>query len=118
MSSSKSFYFTRRDFLKASGAAAAALAAAPLLGACAGGGAASGPLKIGVLLPYSDIYAVLGESITEAMRMYFDEVNNEAGGRKIEIITEDEGTQPDAALQKARKLVEQDEVAFVAGVVS
>src|SRR6185503_15113360 len=52
------------------------------------------------------------------LKMYFDEVNNEAGGRKIEIITEDEGTQPDAALQKARKLIEQDEVAFVAGVVS
>lgn len=110
---------TRRQFLKAAGVAATAYAAAPLLSACgAGGGAASGPLKIGVLLPYSDIYAVLGESITEAMKMYFDEVNNQAGGRKIEIITEDEGTQPDAALQKARKLVEQDEVAFVAGVVS
>lgn len=117
MSSTRSFCFTRREFLKAAGAAAATLAAGPLLGAC-GGGAASGPLKIGVLLPYSDIYAVLGESITEAIRMYFDEANNEAGGRKIEIIAEDEGTQPDAALQKARKLVEQDEVAFVAGVVS
>jgi len=113
-----SLQFTRRQFLKAAGVAATAYAAAPLLSACSGGGAASGPLKIGVLLPYSDIYAVLGESITEAMKMYFDEVNNEAGGRKIEIITEDEGTQPDAALQKARKLVEQDEVAFVAGVVS
>jgi branched-chain amino acid transport system substrate-binding protein len=110
---------TRRQFLKAAGAAATAYAAAPLLSACGGGaGSASGPLKIGVLLPYSDIYAVLGESITEAMKMYFDEVSNQAGGRQIEIITEDEGTQPDAALQKARKLVEQDEVAFVAGVVS
>jgi branched-chain amino acid transport system substrate-binding protein len=118
MSSSKSFYFTRRDFLKATGATAATLAAGPLLGACGGGGAAAGPLKIGVLLPYSDIYAVLGESITEAIKMYLGEVNDEAGGRKIEIITEDEGTQPDAALQKARKLIEQDEVAFVAGVVS
>lgn len=118
MSNKKSFYFiTRRDFLKAAGGVAAAAAVSPLLGAC-GGGAASGPLKIGVLLPYSDIYAVLGESITEAMRMYFEEVGNEAGGRPIELITEDEGTQPDAALQKARKLVEQDEVALVAGVVS
>lgn len=110
---------TRRQFLKAAGAAATAYAAAPILSACgAGSSATSGPLKIGVLLPYSDIYAVLGESITEAIKMYFDEVGNQAGGRQLEIITEDEGTQPDAALQKARKLVEQDEVAFVAGVVS
>lgn len=109
--------FTRREFLKATGAAAATLAAAPLFSACGGGGA-SGPLKIGVLLPYSDIYAVLGESITEAMRMVFDSVNNEAGGRQIEIITEDTEIKPDVAQQKARKLVEQDEVAFVTGVVS
>jgi branched-chain amino acid transport system substrate-binding protein len=109
---------TRREFLKATGAVAATVAAGPLLSACGGGGAASGPIKIGVLLPYSDIYAVLGESITEAMRMYFDGVNNEAGGRPIEIITEDTEIKPDVAQQKARKLVEQDEVAFVTGIVS
>jgi branched-chain amino acid transport system substrate-binding protein len=118
MSSRKSFYFTRREFLKASGAAAAALAASPFIGACTSGPATSGPIRIGVLLPYSDIYAVLGESITEAMRMYFESVNNEAGGRQIELITEDEGTEPNAAQQKARKLIEQDEVPFVTGVVS
>ncbi len=79
----------------------------------------AGPsLKIGVLLPYSDIYAVLGESITEAMKMYFESVGNTAGGRPIELITEDEGTKPDEALQKARKLVEQDQVDLVAGIVS
>lgn len=50
--------------------------------------------------------------------MYFDEIGNEAGGRQIELITEDEGTAPDVAQQKVRKLVEQDEVAFVAGIVS
>ncbi len=120
MSSRKSFYFiTRREFLKAAGGAAAAVAAGPLLSACGGGGATSaGPVKIGVLLPYSDIYAVLGESITEAMRMYFEQVNNEAGGRTIEIITEDTEIKPDVAQQKARKLVEQDQVDFVTGIVS
>ena len=41
MTSGKSFYFTRREFLKAAGAAAAALAAGPLLGACGGQGEAA-----------------------------------------------------------------------------
>ncbi|MFQ5578882.1 MAG: ABC transporter substrate-binding protein, partial [Anaerolineae bacterium] len=117
MTSNKSLRITRREFIKATGVTAAALATAPLLSACGGGGA-SGPVKIGILLPYSDIYAVLGESITEAMKMYFDEVGNEAGGRKIELITEDTEIKPDVAQQKARKLVEQDEVDLVAGVVS
>ncbi len=108
---------SRRGFLKLAGVAAASYAVSPLLSAC-GGSAASGPVKIGVLLPYSDIYAVLGESITEAMKMYFESVGNEAGGRQIELITEDTEIKPDVAQQKARKLIEQDEVDLVAGVVS
>ncbi len=109
--------FTRREFLKTAGVAAGAAIAAPLLQAC-GGAATAAPLKIGVLLPYSGIYAALGESITSAMEMYLGSVNNTAGGRAITFIKEDEGTDPAGALQKARKLVEQDEVAFVTGVVS
>jgi len=112
---------TRRDFLKAMGVLAGTAAAGPVLSACGplvGQPAASKPLKIGLLLPYSDIYAVLGESITEAMKMYFESVGNEAGGRKIEIITEDTEIKPDIGLQKARKLVEQDQVDLVAGLVS
>jgi len=50
--------------------------------------------------------------------MYFEEVGNEAGGRPIEIVTEDTEIKPDVAQQKARKLIEQDEVDFVAGIVS
>ncbi len=111
---------SRREFLRAAGIAAGAVAAAPLLSACGPfvGGRATGPVKIGILLPYSDIYAVLGESITAAMEMYFEEVGNEAGGRKIELIKEDTEIKPDVAQQKARKLVEQDEVDLVAGIVS
>jgi branched-chain amino acid transport system substrate-binding protein len=36
----------------------------------------------------------------------------------VEFIQEDEGTAPDVALQKAQKLVEQDEVDLVVGIVS
>jgi len=111
---------SRRTFIKSAGLLAGAVAAGPLLSACGaiGGGGSSGPLKIGLLLPYSDIYAVLGESITEAMKMYFEGAGNEAGGRTIEITQEDTQLKPDVALEKARKLVEQDGVDLVAGVVS
>jgi branched-chain amino acid transport system substrate-binding protein len=52
------------------------------------------------------------------MEMAFEEAGNTAGGRKITLVKEDEGTAVDAAAQKAKKLVEQDEVAFVTGIVS
>ena len=107
---------TRRQFLKAAGLTAGAYAASPLLSACST--APSGPVKIGVLLPYSAVYAELGNSIERGMRMYLEEKNSEAGGRKIELITEDEGATPDEATPKAKKLVEQDEVDLVTGIVS
>lgn len=75
-------------------------------------------LKIGVLLPYSGVYAVLGESITNGMQLYFDSANNTAGGRTISLIKEDEGATPDDGLRKARKLLEQDQDDLVAGTVS
>lgn len=128
---------TRRELLRGAAMGAGALAGGAILNACGGAAptavpptaaatavpatvapTAGPPLKIGVLLPYSDIYAALGESITAAMEMHFEEVGGSAGGRKIQLVKEDEGTAPDAALQKARKLVEQDEVAFVTGIVS
>ncbi len=112
---------SRRTFIKSAGILAGTVAAGPLLSACGAigsSGGTSGPLKIGLLLPYSDIYAVLGESITDAMKMYFEGIGNEAGGRTIEIIAEDTQLKPDVGLEKARKLVEQDEVDLVAGVVS
>ncbi|NJN83275.1 MAG: ABC transporter substrate-binding protein [Caldilineaceae bacterium] len=114
----------RRHFLQTTGLVAGLAAASPLLKGCAPvgpastGGSGSQPVKIGVLLPYTGIYAVLGSSITAAMEMYLDEVGNEAGGRKIELIIEDTEIKPDVAQQKARKLVEQDEVDFLTGIVS
>lgn len=110
------YRLNRRGFLKAAGLAAGAYAVAPLLGACSG--AASGPVKIGLLLPYSAVYAALGVSIENGLRLYLDEVGNEAGGRPLQLITEDEGATPDEATPKAKKLVEQDEVDLMAGIVS
>ncbi|MGH2542056.1 MAG: ABC transporter substrate-binding protein, partial [Ardenticatenaceae bacterium] len=115
------YTLSRRQFLRTAATVPLLAASGSLVSACAGLPGASpsrGALKIGLLLPASDIYAVLGESITQGMQLAFAEVDDEVGGRSIEIISEDEGTQPDAALQKARKLVEQDQVGLVAGIVS
>jgi branched-chain amino acid transport system substrate-binding protein len=111
---------TRRQFLRTTAALGGVAAVGSFASSCGapGLGGASGPLKIGVLLPSSDIYAVLGASITEGMKMYFEGVGNKAGGRDIQLISEDEGTKADVAAQKARKLVEQDQVDLVAGIVS
>ena len=59
------------------------------LAASAGQPAAMPDFKLGVLLPYSGVFARLGESMTQATEMYFDSIVWTAGGRKITLIKED-----------------------------
>jgi branched-chain amino acid transport system substrate-binding protein len=107
---------SRRDFLAgaaAGGAALGGLGKAPAVLA-----QARAPLKLGVLLPYSKVYAQLGRDITDGMSLYFDKVGGTAGGRKVEMIKEDEELEPRVGIQKTRKLIEQDQVDLMTGIVS
>jgi branched-chain amino acid transport system substrate-binding protein len=77
-------------------------------------GATDSEIKIGNIMPYSGpaaAYAVIGK--TEAA--YFNKINAEGGinGRKINFISYDDGYDPPTALERARKLVESDEVLLV-----
>ena len=110
----------RREFLQLG----LTVAGAAAFVAC-GGTATNGPsgptgpeFKLGVVLPYSGVYAELGNSITNGMRMYFDSVGNQAGNRKITMITADEQVQLADAVAATKKVVEQDTVDMVAGYVS
>lgn len=76
------------------------------------------PVKIGVVLPFSGVYAQLGEDILNGMRLYLDRVNHEAGGRPLQLIVEDETADPGTALQKITKLLESDRVDLLTGLVS
>ncbi len=76
------------------------------------------PLKIGVLLPYSKVYAFIGQSITNGMVLYFESIGNTIAGRKIELIKEDEEADPQVTMRKARKFIEQDQVDLITGLVA
>src|SRR3712207_6952420 len=56
-------------------------AAAPAAPAAAPAAGSGPPLKVGLLQPYSGVYALLGENTTTAAQMYFESVGNSAGGR-------------------------------------
>lgn len=111
----------RRDFLKLGATTAGMLAMAACGGqptSTPGPSAAAGPdFKIGIVLPYSGVYADLGDSITKGMQLYFDKVGNAAGGRKIVILREDEQSGTEPAINKTKKLVEQDNVNLITGYV-
>ena len=69
--------------------------------------AQAGPIKIGLLAPLTGVVASGGKEMVEGVQFYFDQVKSEMAGRKVELVIEDDASNPDTALQKARRLVEQ-----------
>ncbi|MBI4390451.1 MAG: ABC transporter substrate-binding protein, partial [candidate division NC10 bacterium] len=107
---------SRREVLRAG--VAAGVSAAAGLGFPAVLRAQGKPLKVGLLLPYSKVYAVLGESITNGMRVVFEAEGNRVAGRPLELLREDTEVSPPVALRKLRKFLTSDQVDFVVGPVS
>src|SRR6204780_5329755 len=95
----------RRQFLKSSTAAfaAAGTTVAPWRRARA----QATPIKIGLLAPLTGVVASGGKEMVEGVQFYLDGVKSEIAGRKVELVIEDDASNPDTALQKARRLVEQ-----------
>lgn len=86
--------------------------AAPAMVRAQGG---SGPIKIGLMAPLTGVVASGGREIVEGFQMYFETIGNRIEGRAVEITVEDDGSNPDTSLQKARRLVEQGQVHFLFG---
>src|SRR5882724_327707 len=79
---------------------------------------AADPLKIGVLMPTSGVFAVLGQRQLNGMRFAIEEAGGEVAGRRIEMLHEDTEGKPDVGLAKARKLVLSDRVDLTAGIIN
>ncbi|MGH6990078.1 MAG: ABC transporter substrate-binding protein, partial [Stellaceae bacterium] len=71
-------------------------------------------IKIGQTMPYSGPASAYG-TIGKVESAYFKMVNEEGGihGRKIDLISLDDGYNPARTVQQVRKLVEEDHVAFL-----
>ena len=77
--------------------------------------AQGGPIKIGMLAPLSGPFAQIGKDMVGGTELYLDEIGRHMGGRKIELVIEDDEGNPATALNKSRKLVEGDKVHLLTG---
>ncbi|MFG2640321.1 ABC transporter substrate-binding protein [Streptomyces sp. NPDC048370] len=78
----------------------------------------SGPVKIGLLVPQSGIYKALGDDMKQGFELYVEQRGGKLGGREVQIVIADEGETADSGKAAAEKLVKQDRVLAVSGVVS
>ncbi|PYM33815.1 MAG: branched-chain amino acid ABC transporter substrate-binding protein [Candidatus Rokuibacteriota bacterium] len=105
---------TRRSILALVLAAPLALAGLAASVAAETVGVTATEIKVGNTNPYSGPASAYG-TIGKALDAYFKKVNDEGGinGRKINFVTYDDGYSPPKTVEMVRKLVEQDQVAFV-----
>ena len=107
----------RRRIVQALGGAGVVAAAQPYLSFPAF--AQNVPLKIGIIAPKAGIAGTIGECGLRGTLFAVERINAGGGiaGRKVELIIEEE-TNPKDSIERLRKLVLQDKVDCVQGIVS
>ncbi len=78
---------------------------------------AQGPIRIGFISPLSGAIAAAGKDMYSGCELYWQETGWQMAGRKVEVILEDNEGLPATAITKARKLVENDRVHMLAGII-
>ncbi|HEA69158.1 MAG TPA: hypothetical protein ENI07_20460 [Desulfobacterales bacterium] len=83
-------------------------------------GASKKPIKIGLSTPLSGVLTDYGVRLEKGARLAVEAINEQGGilGRKIDLIVEDDKTDPAAASLKAKKLVFKDKVDFLMGTIA
>ena len=120
------YRMSRRAFLISTSAAAlAACAPATSTGGNAASSAAATAaatagkaMKVGQLLPFTKVYAELGNSMKRATDLYLKSKGNKLANRPVTVIYEDEANDPQVGLAKTQKFIDQDQVDVMLGVVA
>jgi branched-chain amino acid transport system substrate-binding protein len=100
----------RRDLLHLTTLGTAAALARPAIVR-----AEEAPIRIGLMAPLTGVVASGGKEMVDDFTLFWAQQNNMVAGRKVEILVEDDGSNPDISLQKARRLVEQAKVQMLFG---
>ncbi len=95
--------------LLAAAAAAALLATAP---------AKAEEFKVGLLLPFSGVYAGLGAHIENGFKLGLEHFGDKLGDNIITMLRDDTEANPGATLAKAKKMVLADKADVLTGIVS
>ena len=82
-----------------------------------GPAAAADSFRVGYLGPQTGIFAQAGKDMLDGFKWAFEQAGYQAAGRKIELYEEDDEGNPATAQAKYRKLIAQDRVHVLAGVL-
>lgn len=99
-------------------ALALVMSTAAACSSAASGSASSGPIKIGILWPFTGAYSNYGPDGLAGVQLALHEAGMKVGDRKIELVRGNENVlDPSQTLTEAKRLVEQDKVKIILGPV-
>ena len=77
---------------------------------------ASDPLKIGIVVPLSGVYADHGKQMINGFNLYLKEHGNQVAGREVVLVVKDEtGPSPDVVKRIVQELIVKEKVELIAG---
>jgi len=80
-------------------------------------GGANDTIKIGLLVSLSGTYQSVGTDMRDSFRLYLSTHGNKLGGHPVQLTIADEGDGPATALPAATKMIKQDRVDVLTGIV-
>ena len=109
--------FSRRGVLKAAAAGGLAASVAPLAFPAI---AQNGPVKVGAVLPFSGGLELFGNQAKLGLDLAAKEINEAGGilGHPLEVLYEDNKTDPKTSVERTTKVIQRDEVMAVVGPIT
>src|SRR5258708_31605665 len=106
----------RRALIRAGAAIGALQVASPFIIQARG----ETPIKIGMVDPLTGVYAAVAQNEVTGCKLAVEQINARGGvtGRPLELLVEDSANDVGTGVQKARKLIERDQVTFLIGHVN
>lgn len=83
-----------------------------------GGDSSDDAVSIGLVVPASGVYEPLGVDMTNGFQLYLDQHDGKLGDKKVTLVKADEGELPDTGVPAVQKVISQDKVSAVVGIVN
>jgi branched-chain amino acid transport system substrate-binding protein len=77
----------------------------------------TGPLKVGLMLPYTGTFAAPGDMVEKGFRLFVEEQGGKLAGREITFVKVDDESDPAKATDNVNKLIKRDNVDVIVGTV-
>lgn len=80
--------------------------------------AAAAPLRLGLLVPLSGNLGAIGPELQLGFEIYLEQQGGSLGGRPVEVVVEDSEGVPEVGVRKAQRLLLEESVDVVTGILS